>query len=466
MAEELTRRDLLKATGGLAVAAAGAAATRTAGAATALTTTATTTETAPGQHGRVAPSGKIVLGFIGVAGRGAGHLDWFGKHADVQIGAVCDVYQPHLDAAVKKTGAKGYHDFRELLANPDIDAVVVATPPHWHTIIGVEACRAGKDVYLEKPMSRFPGEARALAEAAKAHGRVTQVGTQIHATDNYHKCVDVVRSGALGKIVAVRNFCSMNDDSEGLGNPPSTDPPAGLDWNRWLGPAPKAPFNVGRFRDGMHRYFKDYVDSWLHELGPHIVDLPFWALDLPAPTAISASGGRFATTSIADVPDTMDVTWEWPDKIMTWTLMQASSYPFGVSAPGGGRKLGIVFHGTEGTLLANYDTCIVLDKAGKPASEGQTYPAATKRSPGHEREFLDCVKSRQQPSCSFENHLPMHLALNLAHTALHTGRKLHFDAGKFEITGDSEATRLLQPAYQNGWKLPEATKPSKESHAK
>ena len=446
MTDEWTRRDLLKATGGLAVAAA----------TTAGLSRGASAETAPEQK-PIAASDKIALGFIGVAGRGYGHLDWFGRHPDVQIAAVCDVHKPHRDRAVQKTGAKGYHDFRELLADPAIDAVVVATPPHWHSIIGVEACRAGKDVYLEKPMSRFPAEARALAAAAKAYNRVTQVGTQIHATENYHRCVDVVRSGALGKITAVRNFCTMNDDSEGLGTPPNSDPPPGLDWEMWLGPAPKVPFNIGRFRDGMHRYFKDYVDSWLHELGPHIVELPFWALQLPAPTAVSASGGRFATHSLADVPDTLDVVWEWPDKIMTWTMMQSSSYPFGVTGPGGGRKLGIVFHGTEGTLLANYDLCQVLDKSGKPVEGEAKYPVAAKRSPGHEREFLDCVRSREQPSCSFANHLPMHLALNMAHTALKTGRKLHFDAAKFETTGDREATRLFTPSYRAPWKLPEVT---------
>jgi predicted dehydrogenase len=161
-------------------------------------------------------------------------------------------------------------------------------------------------------MSRFPAEARAMVQAAKNNKRVTQVGTQVHASENYHKCVDVVRSGILGQITAVRNFCSMNDDSEGLGSPPDTAPPDGLDWDMWLGPAPKVPFNIARFRDGMHRYFADYVDSWLHELGPHIVDLPFWALDLPQPTSVTAAAGRYATTSMATVPDTMDVTWTFP----------------------------------------------------------------------------------------------------------------------------------------------------------
>jgi hypothetical protein len=221
----------------------------------------------------------------------------------------------------------------------------------------------------------------------------------------------------------------------------------------WLGPAPKVPFNIGRFRDGMHRYFKDYVDSWLHELGPHIVDLPFWALELGCPTAVSAAGGRFATTSIADVPDTLDVLWEFPNMTMTWTLMQANSFNFGVGTPGPGRRLGILFHGKKGTLIANYGLCQVLGEDGKVV-EGAEYPVATERSPGQEREFINSIRSRKECSCSFANHLPMHTALNLAHIALDLGRKLHWDAEKWEVVGDAEANRRLTPSYRAPWKLP------------
>ncbi|HZP82979.1 MAG TPA: Gfo/Idh/MocA family oxidoreductase [Chthonomonadaceae bacterium] len=397
----------------------------------------------------------IRLGFIGVAGRGYGHLDWFGKHPDVQIAAVCDVHQPHLERAIAKTEGKaqGYHDYRKLLENKDIDAVVIATPPHWHAIMAAEAMQAGKDVYCEKPLSRFPGEIRVMVEYAKRYNRITQDGTQVHASPNYHKCVDVVRSGVLGQITAVRNFCAMNDNSEGLDNPPDTDPPAGLDWEMWLGPAPKVPFNIGRFRDGMHRYFKDYVDSWLHELGPHIVDLPFWALELGCPLTTSASGGRYATTSIADVPDTLDVAWEFPDKVMTWTLTQDNAYNYGVGDPGSGRRLGIVFQGKDATLVCNYGLCQVLDRNGKPL-EDQTYPKSVPDSPGHEREFLDSIKSRKECSCSFAAHLPMQIALNLAHLSLKLGRKLKWDAEKWEVVGDKEATELCTPQYRAPWKLP------------
>ncbi|HEV2473045.1 MAG TPA: Gfo/Idh/MocA family oxidoreductase, partial [Chthonomonadales bacterium] len=357
--------------------------------------------------------------------------------------------------ALAKTGgkAKGYSDFRKLLEQKDLDAVVVATPPHWHALISLTAMEAGKDVYCEKPMSRFPAEARAMAEFARHYRRITQVGTQIHATANYHRCVDVVRSGDLGALTAVRNLCTMNDNSEGLGRPPDTDPPPGLNWDMWLGPAPRVPFNIGRYRDGMHRYFKDYVDSWLHELGPHIVDLPYWALELGPPASVSAGGGRFATTSIADVPDTLDVIWEFPGMNMTWTLMQANCFNFGLGAPGPGRRLGILFHGKNGTLLCDYDVCDFLGDDGKLV-EGRTYPQTVPPSPGHEREFLDGIKTRKQPSCNFEADLPLHLALNLAHVSLRVGRKIHWDAQNFQAIGDRDATEQLFPHYRAPWKLP------------
>ena len=400
---------------------------------------------------------KVVIGVVGVAGRGFdSHMKTFVEFEDVEIGAVCDVYQPHLDRAVEFTDGKAtpYTDFRKMMEQKDLDAIIVSPPPHWHPLVTLAALEAGKDVYCEKPMCRFPMEGKLMADFAKKYNRVTQVGTQIHGTPNYHKCVDIVRSGKLGKITAVTNFCTMNDDSEGLGNPPDSDPPADLDWEMWLGPAPKSPYNIGKFRDGMHRYFKDYVDSWLHELGPHIIDLPFWALKLGPPTSTTAIGGRYATDSMADVPDTLKVLWEYPEMTMTWDMMQSNAFHFGVGKAHPGRHNGIVFHGKEATLsIVNYGKPEVADRHGN-VIDGVEYPKATKTSPGHEREFIDCVKSREECSTSFARHLPMHLAMNLAHLSLKLGRKLKWDDAKFEVIGDAEATAMLTPNYRAPWKLP------------
>jgi predicted dehydrogenase len=455
MADEITRREFLKATSGAAVAAS-------------LGVKAPPAKADPGRRGRwererrqrgacVAASEKITIGIVGLSGRGFGHhMQTFSQFPDVQIGAVCDVYDKRLDHAVAFTGgkAKGYKDFRQLVEQKDLDAVIVATPPHWHPLVTLAALEAGKDVLCEKPMCRFPAEGRLMVDFVRKYNRITQVGTQIHATAEYHQCVDIVRSGALGKITSVTNFCTMNDNSEGLGNPPDESPLPGLDWNMWLGPAPEVPFNIGRFRDGMHRYFKDYVDSWLHELGPHIIDLPFWALEPGHPTAIAASGGRFATTSMADVPDTLQVLWEFPGMTMTWNLMQANAFHFGVGGPGAGRHNGIIFHGKDATLaIVNYGTPQVLDRDGAPIA-GKTYPQSVPPSPGHEREFLDSIKSRKECSCSFAYHLPQHTAMNLAHLSLRLGRKLHWDPEKWQVVADKEATAQLTPHYRAPWKLP------------
>ncbi len=400
---------------------------------------------------------KVVIGIVGVAGRGYdAHLQTFSAFEDVEIGAVCDVYQPHLDRAVAFTEGKAtpYTDFRKMMEQKNLDAIVVATPPHWHTLVTLAALEAGKDVFCEKPMCRYPLEGKLMVEFARRTNRVTQVGTQIHATPNYHKCVDIVRSGKLGKITSVTNFCTMNENSEGLGNPADSEPPAGLDWEMWLGPAPKVPYNIGRFRDGMHRYFKDYVDSWLHELGPHIIDLPFWALELPTPTATTAAGGRYATETLADVPDTMHVLWEYPELTVTWDMMMSNAFYFGVGKPHSGRHNGIVFHGKDATLsIVNYGTPEVTDRDGKPIVDAE-YPQSVPPSPGHEREFIDCVKSRAECSTSFQKHLPMHVAMNLAHLSLQLGRKIRWDDTKFEAIGDSEANALLAPQYRAPWSLP------------
>src|SRR5579862_6143464 len=308
---------------------------------------------------RAAANDRIGIGVIGCGGMGRMDLADFQKQPEAEIVAVCDVYQPNLQAAQKLTEGKArtYTDFRKVLDDRAVDAVVVATPDHWHPLIAVAACDAHKDVYVEKPVSNVVREGRLMVEAARRHQRIVQVGLQQRSGTHFQRAAKIVQSGEIGQVHYVQTWIHETSSPEGLGTPPDSAPPEGLDWDFWLGPAPKHPFNIGRFRNGMHRYFADYVDSWLHELGPHIVDLPFWALEPGFPRAVTAAGGRFATDSSADVPDTLDVIWEFDGLIMTWHLMQASSFHFGVGKPGRGRKLGIVFHGTQGTLLANYGLC-------------------------------------------------------------------------------------------------------------
>ena len=439
----LSRRDFLKTTSAAAVSAGMGMSIATAEAQ---------------EAGKVVSANdKIVLGVIGCGGRGMGVMGGFMSHRDVEVGAVCDVYDERLNAAVAKTGgkAKAYKDFRKLLEQKDIDAVQVTTPPHWHPIISILACQAGKDVYCEKPISRFAGEAIAMAKAARDNKRVTQVGTQIHSLDNFRRCVEIVRSGMLGKIMTVRVICTLNEYPGGVGKPADSAPPAGLDWDMWCGPAPKVPFNEARFTK--HRYFKDYVASWLSELGPHIADLGFWAMDPGQPLSASATGGRFVADDISDIPDTLNVMWEFPGFNMTWTNTCGNSFDFGLSdgpaQANTGRALGVIFHGTNGTLMGNYGWHRVVSEADR-LKDFQPPAPSIPSSPGHDREFLDAIKTREQPLCNFEYHLPIAVSIDLAHVSYKVGRKVQWDAEEGEIVGDKEANALVTPKYRKPWKFP------------
>ena len=405
----------------------------------------------------VSANDKIVIGCIGLGGRGMGVMGGFMSHPDVEVGAVCDVYAPRLKAGLEKAGpkARGYKDFRRLLARKDLDAVVVTTPPHWHPIMSVLACQAGKDVYCEKPISRCPGEAIAMAKAARDNKRVTQVGTQIHSLDNFRRCAEIVRSGMLGKIMSVRVICTLNEYPGGVGKPADSIPPEGLDWDAWCGPAPLVPFNEARFKT--HRYFKDYVGSWLSELGPHIADLAFWAMDPGQPLSAVANGGRFVADDISDIPDTLEAMWEFPGFKMTWMNTCANSFDFGFSdgpvSASRGRALGVMFHGTKGTLMGNYGWHKIVGEAEALKDVPMPEPSIAS-SPGHDREFLDAIKTREQPLCNFDYHLPIAVSIDLAHISYKVGRKVKWDAEKGEIVGDKEANALVKPDYRKPWKLP------------
>lgn len=416
---------------------------------------------AQAQPGRATANEKLVLGFVGVAGRGTHLMDVFLHHKDVECGAVCDVYRPHVEAAAKKAQElKGrtpntYHDFRDLLEQADIDAVVCATPPHWHPLVSIFACEAGKDIYCEKPMCFTPAESEAMIQAARANHRVTQIGTQIHAGETYHHVVEMVRSGMLGKITRVHCVLAMNNAPDGIGNEADSAPPEGLDWDLWCGPAQLFPFNNTIFTGGRHRYKKELIGSWLHEMGPHIVDLPVWAMNLGEPKTVVAQGGRFAMNDISTIPDTMDVVWDYGGFLMSWSNQCASSFglEFNLGGKGVTSRLGITFQGTNATLWSTYDTWGVYVE-GERIREEDLPPAPEKTWAEHEREFLDSIKSRALCSCDVAYHQKVHTALNLGHVALETGRKITWDSESRTIAGDADANALIAPKYRAPWRLP------------
>jgi predicted dehydrogenase len=410
-----------------------------------------------GAEGKVPPSERINLGIIGCNGMGQGNLANCAQSPDVVVTAVCDVYQARRDAVVArhKNTAKGHADFRELLARSDVDAVIIAPPPHWHALIAILAVEAGKDIYLQKPMTLYPDETLAVRNAVNQHKRISQIGTQIHAGANYRRVVAWIRSGKLGPVSVVRTFNVMNQGPQGIGTAPKQDPPAGLDWDLWCGPAPKCAFNSLLFADSYnHCSFWDYSGGWTPGMAPHIVDLPVWALNLGAPLVTHCSGSRRIVKGDGDAPDTQEVVWTYPNLTMTWMMSTCNSFAFDFGRGEPARRLGIYFHGLNGTLMASYTKCEVVPE-GK-LLEDLTQPPFEHidPTPGHEREWLDSIKSRKQPSCSVNYHWKVDLALTLANLSYRLGRSVKFDPKTERIVDDRQARKLARPVYRAPWKFP------------
>src|SRR5437762_6596885 len=254
---------------------------------------------------------RVGVGFIGYGLIGRQHVHDFKRQPDVDLVALSDVYQPRLDQGLADCGprAKGYADFRRLLDDQNVQAVVISTPDHWHAPLAMLACAAGKDVYVEKPMTLFVREGRWMVKAAARFKRVVQVGTQNRSGLHYQKARELVRAGHIGRVHTAR-LGSFRNVMPGFGSPPDSAPPPGLDYDMWLGPAPKRPYNKNRSLYHF-RWFWDYSGGQMTNLGAHELDIVQWFLDAEAPVAISSSGGRLALENNGETPDTQDVLFEY-----------------------------------------------------------------------------------------------------------------------------------------------------------
>jgi predicted dehydrogenase len=415
---------------------------------------------------------RIRLGFIGLGNRGDQVLEAFLQHSDCEVAGLCDLYSPYVDFAAGKIrqNAERFGDYRKMLERKDIDAVVVCAPDHWHALMTIHACQAQKDVYVEKPLSLTVVEGRKMAEAARRHQRVVQVGIQRRSSEFCKEVADLVRGGRIGKVTVVRCFHIQNEWPKGIGSPPDEAPPSDLDWDAWLGPAPQRPYNKNRafYR---FRWFYDYSGGQLTNFGVHYLAQVHWALGVDSPHSVAAIGGKFANYDNREVPDTMEVLWHYPGD----TLVAFSQF----NATGAGaatRPAEIEFRGTLGTLYFNLTGYEVVPEVILPGefpartplnrakergyrSGGRPQIEARKsvgriRDADHARNFLDCVKSRKTPNCDIEfGHRCTSAAIigNLAHR---TRSFLDWDAKEERFTNNDAANKLLSYVYRAPYRLP------------
>jgi predicted dehydrogenase len=395
---------------------------------------------------------KVRIGLIGAGGMGRGDLATFFLSSEVECPVVCDVDDKMLAEGVKlveeKRGQKPatVRDFRRVLDRADVDAVIVATPDHWHALPTVLACQAGKDVYVEKPLATSIAEGRAMLEAARRHNRVAQMGTQRRSCPTYREAAEFVQSGKLGKVGLARAWACL-DWIKSIGNPPEADPPPGVDYDLWLGPAPKRPFNPNRFHFNF-RWFWDYAGGLMTDWGVHLLQVVLWGMGPEPPKAVMSSGGKYVLTDNSETPDTQITVYEFPGYTLVWE--HRVSVGLGLYS----RPWGMSFTGTEGTLVINDDGWEIIREPSKDALEARKHPRGADPRPGHVRNFLDCVKSRRAPVMNLEAGHHVSTVAHLGNIALRSGRKLTWDPANERVVDDPAADALVTLKYRAPWKLP------------
>ena len=399
---------------------------------------------------------KVVLGLIGGRNQGRGDALRAIK-VGAEIKTFCDLDQAILDKVnpdLEKAQGKApgtTKEFMRLLDDKDINGVIIATPDHWHARMTLLACQAGKDVYIEKPLSQTIEEGHLMRDAARKYKRVMQVGTMNRSAEHYRTAIEYVKSGKLGKICEINTWtCQVR---ESIGNPPDSDPPATVDYDVWLGPAPKRPFNTNRFHYTW-RFFWDYGNTELGNKGVHPLDVAMWGIESLRgmencfPTRISAASGIYWLKDAKEVPDTQVVTYDYGDLLLTWELRS-----FAKHNPLNGKEDGIAYNGTDASLVVGNDGWKVYDKDGKtgPAFEGHdpyTFSGL------HEKNFIECIRSRNPPRSDVEIGRHSTTLCHLGNISTHLGRSVVFDPKTETFGNDKAANAYLTKQYREGYGLP------------
>ncbi len=446
-----TRRRFLHGMGGVGAAAAGIG-------------TGGVALTAPVRGRAVPASDRIRVGAIGVKGMGSSDMRSMLDVDGVECAALCDVDSNVLNRAVRDfteltdSRPDAFGDYRRLLEDDEIDAVIIATPDHWHCKIMVDACEAGKDVYVEKPMANSVEEVRIMQRAAKQYGRVVQVGQWQRSGRHWQEAMEYLWSGELGQIRTARAWAYMDWDAP---MPvPDSDPPDGVDYDMWLGPAPKRRFNLHRFHWNF-RWYWDYAGGLMTDWGVHLIDMVLMGMKAEAPRSVMSLGGPFGYPgSAVETPDTQQAVYEFDDFTMIW------EHALGIALGPHQRGHGVSFIGNRGTLVVDRGGWEVLPetvrKDGKRFYKTAALPdrGASRDQRGlaqHTENFIECMRTREQPSCNADVGALVAVNAHLGNIAFRTGRRVYWDHATGRFENDDEANALLRAEYHNGWTLPQVS---------
>jgi predicted dehydrogenase len=416
-----------------------------------------------GEERKVAANDKITVALVGCGGMGRADLHDFMKCPEVEVVALCDPDPGQIKGAledVKKAKRptekiQAEKDFRRVLERKDLDCVIVGTPDHWHAYVLIAACASGKDVYCEKPLSHNLVEGRAMVTAARKHRRVVQIGTQQRSGQHFKDAVRCVQSGGIGDVFLCRTWITNHTIPLDIGYPADSEPPPGVDYDLWLGPAPKRPFNKNRFHHHF-RWWWDYGNGLCNDWGVHLNDIVLWAMQVRGPLSVYACGGKFDMRENTDTPDTLDVHYEYPNFTHVYTVRR-SFYNYGFNPK---QQHGMEYHGSKGVLT--------LDRGGWVVhAEGErTKDEEHKGADGHlehVKNFLHCVRHREEkPASDIEDMHRATTTCHLANISYKLKRRVYWD-GEHErcYRGyDAQAKRFVgEDAEANAYLLREPRKP-------
>lgn len=400
---------------------------------------------------KAAANERVNVAVMGIRGRGQGLAVSFAGMPDVRVTHLIDVDRRLFSDLAKQVGEKQQGsepkvetDVRRVLEDKSVDALVVATPDHWHALATIWGCQAGKHVYVEKPASHNVWEGRKMVEAARKYDRVVQLGTQSRSAPHYLDMIEFLRAGKLGQVHMAKAWNSQRRGQ--IGKKADSAVPEGVDYDLWLGPAPTRPFNENRFHSSWHWHW-DYGTGDMGNDGVHDLDIARWGLDVVAPSTVTAVGGKLHNDDDQQVPDTQVVAFEFPESKAVLVYEQRLWSPYVQE----GYENGVAYYGTEGYILAGRSGWRLI-RAGNKEEPTPKRPFSDEP---HRRDFLDCIKSGGRPHADIEEGHRSSTLAHLGNIATRVGRKLSFDGKAETIRGDTEAAALLTREYRKGFEVPE-----------